>query len=211
MRNLPIAYDNSCFAKTWSNKSITFEDLFERLSNTIRTTESIEEYPKLSKTERDRIKDKGGFVGGQFKGNRRKREAVAGRSMLTLDADHATAEFLDSFEETCPYATCLYSTHGHTPKAPRTRIIVPLARDVTTDEHAAIARYFADSFGIDQFDECSYRPHQLMYWPTTPANGEFIFKRTHGPWLDPDAYLEAHPNWKDCSLLPTSSRESTVR
>ncbi|MDY0388829.1 MAG: hypothetical protein RBT65_17270, partial [Methanolobus sp.] len=71
MRNLPIAFGNSCFAKTWSNKTITFEDLCTRLSTTIRTTESVEEYPKLSKAERDRIKDKGGFVGGQLKGNRR--------------------------------------------------------------------------------------------------------------------------------------------
>lgn len=50
-----------------------------------------------------------------------------------------------------------------------------------------------------------------MYWPTTPANGEFISKTTEGEWLDPDVYLTAHPNWKDCSLLPTSSRESAVR
>lgn len=210
MRNLPIAFGNSCFAKTWSNKTITFEDLCEKLSNTIRTTESVEEYPKISKAERDRIKDKGGFVGGQLKGNRRKRETVVGRSMLTLDADHATLALLDSFEDACPYAACLYSTHGHTPKAPRARIIVPLARDVTPDEHAAIARYFADSLGIDQFDECSYRPHQLMYWPTTPANGEFIFKKADKPWLDPDTYLRSHPHWKDWSLLPTSSRESTI-
>lgn len=44
-----------------------------------------------------------------------------------------------------------------------------------------------------------------------PSNGEYIFRRVDGEWLDPDVYLAAHPNWKDCSLLPTSSRESTVR
>ena len=50
-----------------------------------------------------------------------------------------------------------------------------------------------------------------MYWPTTPANGEFISRTVNGKWLDPDAYLSAHPNWQDCTLLPTSYRESTVR
>lgn len=40
---------------------------------------------------------------------------------------------------------------------------------------------------------------------------EYISKTTEGEWLDPDVYLTAHPNWKDCSLLPTSSRESAVR
>ena len=211
MRNLPIAYGNSCYARTWSNKTTAWDELCERLKTTIRTTETVEEYPKLKKDDRDRAKDKGGFVGGSLKGNRRKRETVACRSMLTLDADHAEVGFIDRFISECRYASCLYTTHGHTPEQPRCRIIVPLARDITPDEYVAIARYFAAELGIDQFDECSYRPHQLMYWPTTPANGEFISKATEGEWLDPDAYLSAHPNWKDCSLLPTSSRESTVR
>ena len=97
MRNLPVAYGNSCFAKTWTNKSTTFDELCVRLEQTIRTTESAEEYPALTKTERDRIKDKGGFVGGQLRDNRRKRENVACRSMLTLDCDHADVGFIDRF------------------------------------------------------------------------------------------------------------------
>jgi hypothetical protein len=211
MRNLPVAYGNSCFAKTWPNKSITFDELCARLEQTIRTTESVEEYQKLPKAERDRAKDKGGFVGGQLRDNRRKRENVACRSMLTLDCDHADVGFIASFTAGCKFAACLYTTHGHIPEAPRVRVIVPMTRDVTPDEFVAISRYFADEWGIDQFDECSYRPHQLMYWPTTPANGEYVFRRVDGAWLDPDAYLATHPSWKDCSLLPTSSRESAVR
>lgn len=211
MRDLPIAYGNSCYAKTWANKTTAWEDLCERLKNTIRTTETVEEYPKLKKDDRDRAKDKGGFVGGYLKGNRRKRETVVCRSMLTMDADHAEIGFIDRFASKCRYSSCLYTTHGHTPEQPRCRIIVPLTRDITPDEYVALARYFASDWGIDQFDECSYKPSQLMYWPTTPANGEFISKTTEGEWLDPDVYLSAHPNWKDCSLLPTSSRESAVR
>ena len=211
MRDLPIAYGNSCYAKTWANKTTAWEDLCERLKNTIRTTETVEEYPKLKKDDRDRAKDKGGFVGGYLKGNRRKRETVVCRSMLTMDADHAEIGFIDRFASECRYSSCLYTTHGHTPEQPRCRIIVPLTRDITPDEYVALARYFASDWGIDQFDECSYKPSQLMYWPTTPANGEFISKTAEGEWLDPDVYLTAHPNWKDCSLLPTSSRESAVR
>lgn len=211
MRRLPIAYGNSCFAKTWTNKTISFDDLCERLSQTIRTTESIEEYPKLSKRERDRVKDKGGFVGGHLKDNRRRRETLISRSMLTLDADHLSHSLLDGFENQCKYAACLYTTHGHTYEEPRARIIIPLTRDVSPDEYIAIARYVTDSFDIDQFDECSYRPHQLMYWPTTATNGTFIFKQSKGSWLDPDEFLKTKPNWQNFSLLPTSSRESTVR
>ena len=34
--------------------------------------------------------------------------------------------------------------------------------------------YVVAEIGIDGFDECSYRAHQLMYWPTTPSNGEYL-------------------------------------
>jgi predicted P-loop ATPase len=49
-----------------------------------------------------------------------------------------------------------------------------------------------------------------MYWPTTPSNGEYVYKRFDGEWLDPDEYLTVHPSWRDCAQLPTSSRESMV-
>ncbi|MDW7651720.1 MAG: virulence-associated E family protein [Bacillota bacterium] len=210
MRELKIAYGNSRFAKKWSNKTITFDELCKRLENTVRTSETVEEYPHLPKKERDGVKDKGGFVGGWLKNGRRKREMVDCRSMLTLDGDKVAKDFISHYERDNKYTFCLYSTHGHTPEEPRLRIIIPLTRDITSDEYAAITRYYAADWEIDQFDECSYRPHQLMYWPTTPSNGEYIFKRLDGQWLDPDKYLAEHPNWRDCSQLPTSSRESAV-
>ncbi len=211
MRNLPIAYGNSCQAKLWSNKTITWDALCEKLKTTIRTTDTVEEYPKMKKADKEAAKDKGGFVGGKLRDNRRKIETVACRSMLTLDVDHAEVGFIEKFTEGCSYAAVLYTTHGHTPEAPRVRILLPLTADISADKYAALARFFADEWGIDQFDECSYKPNQLMYWPTTPSNGEYICTAIEGDWLDADAYLENHPDWKDCSLLPTSSRESTVR
>ena len=210
MRKLSIACGSSCYAKKWVNQQVTFDEFCGRLAHTVRTPETVEEYPKLPKAERDRAKDKGGFVGGRLKGGRRKRDTVEVRSMLTQDADHAGIGFIDSFEMLCPYASCLYTTHGHTPEAPRVRVVVPLTRDVTPDEYAAISRLFAAEWGIDQFDECSHRPHQLMYWPTTPADGEYVFKRCDGEWLDPDRYLAAHPGWRDCASLPRSSREGGI-
>ena len=210
MRELKIAYGSSCFAKVWSNKTITFDALCERLKNTIRTPETVEEYPKLSKAERDRAKDKGGMVGGWLKQGRRKAANVECRSMLTHDIDSADPGFLERYRMLNQYASCLYSTHSHTPEAPRYRIITPLTRDVSPEEYLALTRLLAKEWGIDCVDSCSYRAHQLMYWPTTPSNGEYVFERFDGPWLDPDAFLSAHPGWRDVSLLPTSSRESTL-
>lgn len=47
-----------------------------------------------------------------------------------------------------------------------------------------------------------------MYWPTCPSNGEYLFGEIAGDWLNPENIFEKHPNWKDCSLLPTTPKES---
>ena len=211
MRDLPISYGNSCHAKFWSNKTIRWKELCEKLKTTIRTTETAEEYSKMRKSDREAAKDKGGFVAGHLKDNRRKAETVACRSILSLDGDRLEKGFLDRFDLECPYEACFYTTHSHTPESPRGRFLIPLTRDVSPDEYVAIGRFLAAEWGIDQFDECSYKPSQLMYWPTTSSNGEYRFEKIDGPWLDPDEYLSSHPGWRDCSLLPTSSRESAVR
>ena len=208
MRELNIAYGNNRQAKRWVNKTIGFDDLKERLRVTIRTTESAEEYAKMSRAQRDTAKDHGGFVAGVLKGGRRKADTVESRSMVALDGDRINANFLESYEALCPYTSVLYTTHSSTEENPRVRLVFPLTRDVTPEEFVAVSRYLAQMLGIDYFDECSYQPNQLMYWPSTPANGSFVYKETDGPWLDPDAILGEHPEWTDPTRLPTSSRES---
>lgn len=207
-RELPIAYGANRQAKIWSNKNITFEDLKDRLRVPIRTPESVEEYSRMSRNDRDNAKDHGGFVGGTLAGGRRKVDTVDCRSMLSLDGDSIDVPFLDGFEDLMPYAAALYTTHSSTAEKPRARIVVPLTRNVSPEEFAAVSRYLAQTLGMDYFDECSYLPNQLMYWPSVPSNGVFIFKETDKPWMDPDSILAAHPEWKDPTRLPTSSRES---
>ncbi len=208
MRQLAIAYGNNRQAKTWSNKTITFDDLKERLKVTIRTPESVEEYAKFNKAKRDAVKDHGGFVAGALKGGRRKIDTVEFRSMIALDGDRIDKDFLDNYEYIAPYTSALYTTHSSTDEEPRVRLIYPLTRDVTPEEFVAVSRYLAEMLGIDFFDECSYQPNQLMYWPSSPANGNFVYKETDNGWLDPDVLLSAHPEWTDPTRLPTSSRES---
>ena len=97
MRDLAISYGNSRQAKKWVNKTISFDALKERLKTTIRTTESAEEYAKMSKAQRDAAKDHGGFVGGTLKGGRRKIDTVELRSMIALDGDRIDKAFLDNY------------------------------------------------------------------------------------------------------------------
>lgn len=208
MRELPIAYGNSRQAKKWVNKTISYEALKERLKVPIRTTESAEEYAKMKKADKDSAKDHGGFVAGILEGGRRLSNTVESRSMIALDGDRITPEFLDSYEENVPYTSVLYSTHSSTEEAPRARILFPLVRDVSPEEFVAVSRYVAQGLGIDNFDECSYLTNQLMYWPSCPSNGKFVYLETDKGWIDPDVILAAHPEWKDPTRLPTSSRES---
>ena len=211
MRYLKIAYGNSRQAKFWSNKTITFDDLCDRLREPVRTSETAEEYPKLPKVERDQIKDKGGFVAGHLRGNRRQADKVVCRSMLVYDLDSIQKDFLANIGAKVQNAGCYYTTHSHTPENPRARMVIPVTRDMTPDEFNAVARYYAQGNGfLDMLDPCSFSPHQLMYWPTCPANGEYLFGVFDGAWVDPDAVLAAHPNWQDCTLLPTTPKESKV-
>lgn len=206
-RKYSIAVGNSCEAKFWSNEEVTFDELCQRLSNTKYTSETIEQYKHFNKEERNKAKDNGGFVGGKLKGTKRGVSEVLFRSMLTLDLDKAKVGFIDKFTAESKYLSCLYTTHSHTKEEPRCRVIVPLSRDVTPDEYNAIARLFASQFGIEQFDACSFRIAQLMFYPTTPKDGEFIFKKIEGEVLNPDEFLADYPMWHDISTLPLTPDE----
>ena len=206
-RKYSIAVGNSCEAKFWANEEVTFDELCQRLSNTKYTSETIEQYKHFNKEERNKAKDNGGFVGGKLKGTKRGVSEVLFRSMLTLDLDKAKVGFIDKFTAESKYLSCLYTTHSHTKEEPRCRVIVPLSRDVTPDEYNAIARLFASQFGIEQFDACSFRIAQLMFYPTTPKDGEFIFKKVEGEILNPDKFLADYPMWHDISILPLTPDE----
>lgn len=43
-----------------------------------------------------------------------------------------------------------------------------------------------------------------MYWPSTPDDGEFVFRYADAPFLDPDAVLATYADWRDASLWPTT-------
>ena len=205
---MKIAVGNSRMDKKWKNRDISWEDLCQRVSSTIRTTETVEEYRKLKKGAQDNIKDVGGFVGGQLREGRRKNGMVLCRSMLTLDMDYGEPGIWDEIDLLHDFRCCVYSTHKHTPEHPRLRMIIPLARDITENEYPAVARMVAKEIGIDLFDDTTYEACRLMYWPSTSANGEFFYKTKDGPLLDPDAYLAKYADWHDASTWPVSSRQS---
>ena len=205
---LDVAVGNSRKTKTWKNKSLQWSELLDRMNAVTRTPETVAEYKAMSRDQQSDIKDVGGFVGGYC--NNGSRSDIRHRSILCLDADFATSGLWGDWTLLFGNAGAVYSTHKHTPATPRLRLVVPLSRNVTPEEYQAIGRRVAATLGIEQFDDTSYQPQRMMYWPSASIDGEYVFSYSDGPFLDPDAVLATYHDWRDVSSWPTSSRMSEV-
>lgn len=208
---LAIATGRSRKETQWKNRQLRWSELVERLRTPTRTHETVAEYKQMPKRERDQLKDVGGFIGGALKGGRRKADAVQSRQLVTLDADYVKGDLWSSVETIFGYGCACYSTHSHTPKSPRLRLVIPLNRPVTPDEYQAVARTIAGDLGIDFFDDTTYQPHRLMYWPSVPKDGKYVFELLNEPWIDPDTILGRYKDWRDTSYWPESSRATGER
>lgn len=205
-----LSTGNSRMEKKWNLVEMELSEFRERISTTHRTSETVEQYRKMNKAQQDSIKDVGGFVLGTLKDGRRKKETVLTRSGLTLDMDYGTPDIMDEIEMFFDFHCMIYSTHKHTPEKPRLRLIIPLAREVTPDEYGAVARKVAEEIGIELFDDTTYEPSRLMYWPSTSADGEFVFREIEGKTLDPDAVLSQYKDWRNTAEWPVSKRQQTI-
>ena len=192
-----LSTGNSRIDKQWKLAELELEEFRDRISVTRRTAETMEQYKKLSKAKQDDIKDVGGFVLGTLKGGRRKKDCVLTRSGLCLDMDYALPDMVEQLEMFFAFKCWIYSTHKHTPEKPRLRLIVPLSREVSPDEYCAIARKVAEEIGIELFDDTTYEPSRLMYWPSTSADGEFLFHEIDGELLKPDEMLAKYTDWRN--------------
>lgn len=205
-----IAIGNSRRDKAFKIVDVTWEQFLNKVSNTIRTVETVDEYGKMNKAKKDDIKDVGGFVGGKLKDGRRSKDSVEFRSMLTLDLDYAENDLWEQVTKRFKFACCIYSTHKHKRDKNRLRLIIPLSRNVNADEYTAIGRLISSDIGIEQFDDSTYEPARLMYWPSTSSNGEFIFEKQDGEFLNPDSILSRYEDYRDSSKWPISSRQNKI-
>lgn len=207
---IAVSTGNSRMEKKWNLKEMEISEFRDRISQTIRTSETMEQYRKMSKAQQDDVKDVGGYVLGRLKGGRRKKDCVLSRSALTLDMDYAHADVADQIEMFQTFGCFIYSTHKHTKEKPRLRLIIPLVREVTPDEYMAVSRKVAEEIGMELFDDTTYEPSRLMYWPSTSADGEFFFHEITGEPLDPDEVLAKYKDWKDVSTWPVSNRQHSI-
>lgn len=208
--SIDLATAYSRIAKKWRNRHWLWSELLQRCSETKRTGETAAEYARMSKEEQSNVKDVGGFVGGYLSGGIRKNANVMYRTVATLDIDYGTVNVWDDFTMAFGFAAMIYSTHKHSSKTPRYRLVFPLSRQVSPAEYEPLCRKIAAEIGIDLFDDTTYELPRLFYWPSTSKDADFVFDYQDGPACDVDAILSQYVDYKDVSAWPLSSREGDV-
>lgn len=208
-REITITVGNNRKSVNWQPQSIMLSEFYEKLRIPNRSTETMQEYLNLKKSEQDDKKDIGGFVAGTLSGPRRRAGAVTGRDIITLDFDTippgGTDEILKRVDGLgCGY--CIYSTRKHSPASPRLRILVPFDRTVTADEYEPSARFVASIIGIEFADPTTFEATRLMYWPSCCYDSDYVFTFSDKPLLDADGLLrmidERLGDWRDVSKWP---------
>ena len=151
---MKIAYGDSRIARKWKNNEISWEDFCKRVSTTQYTTETVEEYRKMTKARRDAIKDVGGYVAGHLKDGRRKVGHVICRSMLTLDMSNTNNKVKFGLKN-CHYAKATLDpdTNAVTFGTP---VAIPGAVNLSLDPESDTEPFYADD---------------MVYYTTVANNG----------------------------------------
>lgn len=195
-------------SETW-----TWEKLCTKLDNPLRdNNHTLEQYKKLSGDEQLRAKDVGSFAGGQFRDGVRKLTNLKSRNLLTLDIDSATAAqmkyLLRGESKVSRYEFFASTTRKHSPEKPRWRAVFPLTRPLTVEEYGPFSRIVAakvfatEAESMEAVDDVSFRPAQIMYWPSVCKGAEFRSFHNEGRLLNPDKIFEKFGDWKDWTRLP---------
>lgn len=203
---ITLSVGESRHSTEWVPTGFTWDGLVERMRSPVRTPESVADYADMSKDQTVAIKDVGGYVGGRSVDGTRKAGSVTDRQLLALDADFAHDGLWDDWQMLAGYTALVHSTHGHTREQPRLRLLIPLSRPVTAEEYAPIGRRVAEWLGMDYFDDTTYEANRLMFWPSCPQDGEYVFDVATGPVLNPDDVLATYKDWHDIQTWPRSQR-----
>jgi len=160
----------------------TFEEIYYSFKNKVkRTREKYVEYLNADKQTQTKIKDVGGFIGGETGGNKRISGVKIRRQILTLDIDSKYPNVFNYLERNVPFYCFVHTTHRHNPDENRFRIIAPLSREVNEDEYEALGRRIAYKIENSEnetlqglFDETTFQANRLMFYPSVSADGEYI-------------------------------------
>lgn len=204
-KSLLISMAGSRKATHWPRAQILWSEFVEKLKTPVCGTETQEEYLAMSKARQADLKDVGGFVGGTFKGDRRKACLAEGRSLATLDLDSIPAGQTEEILKRVGGLGCAaaaYSTRKHAGHAPRLRIVVPFDRVALPDEYEPAARKLAELLGMEFCDPTTFDVSRLMYWPSRSADAPYAFEACDNPFCSVDGLLAMYGDWRDATQWP---------
>lgn len=204
-RAITISTAGSSKSLSWLPERTTWAAFTGRLRTPVRGIETYEGYLRLTKPEQDKRKDIGGFVGGTFKGERRKKADVTGRDLITLDLDALPSDGVQQVTDKLDALGCawaLYSTRKHKPEKPRIRVIIPLQATITGEEYEPVARRLAEHIGLIWHDPTTFQAERMMYWPSACLDAEYLFDTRDRPLLDGKKILSTYTDWRDVRSWP---------
>jgi P4 family phage/plasmid primase-like protien len=211
-RKFRISTGKSRLSPTITRKSTSWKKLAKRLLSYDVIDLTFDEYSKLDRETQSAHKDVGYFIGGWFNQDKRLLSDMATRCCIVLDIDHL--DIYDLEEIAINYEALEYVVHStlkHSELTPRLRLVFPLQRDITPDKYEPVARGIAARIGMDIFDDTTFQPARIMFWPAVTRDGDVFKHHNKGMFLDADAILDKYEDWQDFSEWPHSSRVKAVR
>lgn len=193
---------------------LSWEQFKEQMKNTTRTPETVVEFKTLSKKEQTDTKDVGAYVPATCTDGKCTKENVDDDlQMIFLDADDAKdTDLIDRVAfGAMDYTCCIYSTHKHTPEAPRLRLCIPVNRPMTKTEYEVVSRTLANDLGMDQFDPTTFQPGRKMFLPSTSKDGVFVYEECEAGLLDVDKVLSKYEHPEQRSLWPMHPNENKIQ
>lgn len=194
------------------NKATSLSEFRKLFSKPTRTKERFKTYLGLSPDEQVELKSVDGwFYRTQIEGKSRNAKSGKPTDIFTLDIDYALPDLPDRMEMglVVPgFEWFVHSSRRHTEEKPRLRVIGVFSRPVLNDEYGPLARIIARMFDPDmvQVDKVSFRKAQMMFMPTTSADGAWFFHHNEGALFDPDEILEEFErtdgDWRVITNLP---------
>lgn len=193
-------------------KKVSWAKLAKRLQKFDQIDIKYEDYLARPRDEQSNIKDVGYFIGGQFNSSSRVQEHMARRCCITLDIDHIDSWDIDALADAYEgLEYVVHSTLKHCKDSPRLRLVLPLSKDITPDKYEPVARKVAERLGMDCFDDTTFQPARIMFWPAVTIDGDIFKLHGRGSAVDPEKVLAEYDDWQDFGEWPHSSRVSRSR
>jgi RecA-family ATPase len=129
-----------------------------------------------------------GWSAARFNPLFRKSENVVAMTAMVLDYDDCGTTFDEAVEMWGIFYGLIHTTRRHELEGSRFRVILPLTREISTDEYALLWRYVVRTSG-HRVDQSTKDPSRFWYVPG-PLNGaRFRAVRLTGAMFSPDPML----------------------